>query len=456
MNIAIFGLGYVGSVSTACLAAAGHRVIGVDVDPYKLSLLQQGRAPVTEPGLDEILARVVGDGRVTVTSDTASAVRASEVSLICVGTPSQRNGSLESMFLERAIEGIGAALAGSNAYHVVAVRSTLLPGVLTSRLIPLLERTSGRRVGEDLGVCVNPEFLREGSAIRDFEHPPFTLVGETDRRAGDVLLSVYAHLTAPSHRVLPDEASMVKYASNNFHAIKVAFANEIGALSQELGIDGRQVMRIFCEDRDLNISPRYLRPGFGFGGSCLPKDLRALTYVSRARDLTTPLLASVLPSNEAHIARVVNAIIDTRSRRVGLLGLSFKDGSDDLRESPFVTLAETLIGKGLTLSICDPDVALGQLVGRNRAYIEEHLPHVAQLLTADAEQLVRDSDVVVIGKRVLTPEQLAGLLRTGQTVIDLLGVDLGRDVIRPWSGGGERNEGAPVPALGAGSVGAQV
>ena len=456
MNIAIFGLGYVGSVSAACLAAAGHRVIGVDVDPYKLSLLQQGRAPVTEPGLDEILERVVREGRLTVTSDTAAAVRASEVSLICVGTPSRRNGSLESMFLERAIEGIGAALAGSNAYHVVAVRSTLLPGVLMSQLIPLLERASGRRVGEDVGVCVNPEFLREGSAIRDFEHPPFTVVGETDRRAGDVLLSVYSHLAAPTHRVLPDEASMVKYASNNFHAIKVAFANEIGALSQELGIDGRQVMRIFCEDRDLNISPRYLRPGFGFGGSCLPKDLRALTYVGRARDLTTPLLSSVLPSNEAHIARVVNTIIDAKSRRVGLLGLSFKDGSDDLRESPFVTLAETLIGKGLTLVICDPDVALGQLVGRNRAYIEEHLPHVAQLLTDDPEQLIRDSDVIVIGKRVLTAEQLTAALRADQTIIDLLGVDLGREVIRPWGRVSVDRSAAPVSAVDAGSVSAQV
>ena len=449
MNIAIFGLGYVGSVSAACLAAAGHTVIGVDVDPHKLALLRKGRAPVTEPGLDELLERVVREGRVTVTDDTAAAVQSTQVSLICVGTPSRRNGSLDSDYLERAIEGIGVALAASREYHVVAVRSTLLPGVLTSQLIPLLERASGRRVGHDIGVCVNPEFLREGSAIRDFEDPPFTLVGETDARAGDVLLGAYAHLSAPTHRVRPDEASMVKYSSNNFHAIKVAFANEIGAVCHELGIDGREVMRIFSEDRHLNISPRYLRPGFGFGGSCLPKDLRALTYVSRARDLTTPLLNNVLPSNEAHIARVVDAIIGTRKRRVGLLGLSFKDGSDDLRESPYVTLAETLIGKGIALRICDPDVALGQLIGRNRAYIEAHLPHIAQLLAADAEELIADSEVVVIGKRILDQPRLARALRADHIVVDLLGVDVGRDVIRPWAGtAGDSN----TEILGAGSA----
>lgn len=434
MNIAIFGLGYVGSVSAACLAAAGHRVVGVDVDAYKLLLLRQGRAPVTEPGLDELLERVVREGRLTVTDDTAAAVQSTQLSLICVGTPSRRNGSLDSDYLERAVEGIGVALAASREYHVVAVRSTLLPGVLTSQLIPLLQRTSGRRIGRDIGVCVNPEFLREGSAIRDFEDPPLTLVGETDGRAGDVLLTAYSHLSAPTHRVRPDEASMVKYASNNFHAIKVAFANEIGAVCHDLGIDGREVMRIFCEDHHLNISARYLRPGFAFGGSCLPKDLRALTYVSRARDLTTPLLNSVLPSNEAHITRLVDAIIETRKRRVGLLGLSFKDGSDDLRESPYVTLAERLIGKGITLRICDPDVALGQLIGRNRAYIEAHLPHIAQLLATDAEELIADSEVILIGKRILDQPRLTRAFRAGHIVFDLLGIDVGRQVLRPWAG----------------------
>ena len=432
MKIAIFGLGYVGSVSAACLAAAGHEVTGVDVDPAKLDLIRQGQSPVTEPDLDDWLRKGVASEQITVTSDTREAVRRSAVSLICVGTPSRRNGSLESTYLERVIEEIGNALVDHAAYHVVAVRSTLLPGVLEGRLIPLLERASGRTVGRDVGVCVNPEFLREGSAIRDFLAPPFTIVGETDSRAGDVLLGAYAHLNAPVHRVRPDEASMVKYASNAYHALKVAFANEIGALSQQLDIDGRQVMRVFCEDRDLNISARYLTPGFGFGGSCLPKDLRALNYVAKDRDLSTPLLSSVIPSNDAHIARVVDAVLESGKRNVTLLGLSFKSGSDDLRESPFVTLAEALIGKGLTLRVCDPDVALGRLIGRNRAYIDERLPHVAQLMADDWEATAASADVVIVAKRIGDPSRLAELLRPSQLVIDLVGLDALGSALRPW------------------------
>jgi GDP-mannose 6-dehydrogenase len=434
MNIAIFGLGYVGSVSAACLAAAGHRVIGVEVEPQKLALLQRGQPPVTEPHLDELLVEAIASGRLRVTGDAADALRDADLSLLCVGTPSRRNGSLDSRFLERVVEQIGAALAGRPSYHVVAVRSTLLPGVLASRLIPLLEQVSGRRVGVDIGVCVNPEFLREGSAISDFEHPPFTLVGETDRRAGDLLLRAYCHLQAPVHRVRPDEASMVKYASNVFHATKIAFANEIGAVCQQLGLDGQTVMRVFCEDRDLNISPRYLRPGFGFGGSCLPKDLRAIVHVSKELDVASPLLSSVIPSNDAHIQRVVDAILDMRKRRVALLGLSFKTGSDDLRESPFVRLAESLIGKGVSLRIYDPDVALDQVVGRNRSYVEEHLPHVGHLVTSDLADAVAGCDAVIVGKKVAPVDTLRAVLGGERIVIDLVGIaDLGT-AIRPWAG----------------------
>jgi len=432
MKIAVFGLGYVGSVSAACLAAAGHHVMGVDVDPVKLDSIRQGRSPVTEPDLDEWLGRGVATGHITVSADTRDAVLRSELSLLCVGTPSRRNGSLESSYLERVVEEIGVALAGQSAYHVVGVRSTLLPGVLESKLIPLLERASGRVVGRDIGVCVNPEFLREGSAIKDFQSAPFTIVGESDRRAGDVLLGAYAHLKAPVHRVRPDEASMVKYASNAYHALKVAFANEIGALSQQLGIDGRQVMRVFCEDRDLNISKRYLTPGFGFGGSCLPKDLRALNYLAKDRDLSTPLLGSVIASNEAHIGRVVDTVLDSGRRRVTLLGLSFKSGSDDLRESPFVKLAEALLGKGMSLRVCDPDVALGRLIGRNRAYIDERLPHLAQLMSDDWEAAARDAEVVIVAKRIGDPAQLAGLVRPDQLVVDLVGLDVLEGAVRPW------------------------
>jgi GDP-mannose 6-dehydrogenase len=441
MRIAIFGLGYVGSVSAACLAAAGHDIIGVDLDPHKLSLIRQGRSPVTEPGLDELLGEALARQKLAVTDDTALALRDADVSLVCVGTPSRRNGSLETLYLERVIDGIGRALAGGSTYHVVAIRSTLLPGVLESTLIPRLESTSGRSVARDLGVCVNPEFLREGSAIRDFASPPFTLIGAADSRAGDRLAGIYAHLSAPLYRVAPAEASMVKYASNGFHAVKVAFANEIGALCEQLAMDGREVMRIFCEDRDLNISPRYLRPGFGFGGSCLPKDLRALTYLGKERDVTTPLLSSVLGSNDAHIQRVVNTVLENGSRQVALIGLSFKVGSDDLRESPFVRLAEALIGKGVRLRVFDPDVALGAVFGRNRAYLEEHLPHVWHAATDTLEDAVADAGLIIVGKRVPGIERLAALRGDHQTIVDLVGVEHLTGALRPW--GVSRSEGHP-------------
>jgi len=432
MTIAIFGMGYVGSVSAACLASVGHSVIGVDVDEHKLSMIRQGRSPINEPGLDALLGRMVTNGLLRATNDTVSAVHAADISLICVGTPSRRNGSLESGYLEKVMHAVGTALKGRTEYHVIAVRSTLLPGVLSSRLIPILEEASGRKVGTNLGVCVNPEFLREGSAIKDFENPPYTVIGESDTRAGDALLRVYAHLSAPVHRVAPDEASMVKYASNNFHALKVAFANEIGAICQKLEIDGQQVMRVFCEDRELNISPRYLRPGFGFGGSCLPKDLRAITYVAKDRDVTTPLLNSVLASNDAHIQRVVDVVLEERRKSVLMIGLSFKVGSDDLRESPFVRLAQALIGNGVPLRIYDPDVALRDVFGRNRAYVDEHLPHVGQLVAHRLDDVLVAADVVIVGKKLPEIAGLPSRLR-GQMVIDLVGVPELHGAVRPWA-----------------------
>jgi len=434
MKIALFGLGYVGAVSASCFAAAGHDVTGVDVDQSKVDLVRQGRSPVTEPGLDALLAEQVASGRLTATTDTTAAVRASDISLVCVGTPSRRNGSLESSYLERVVQQIGVALRGQAAYHVVVIRSTVLPGVVESVLKPLIEESSGRTVGDDLGLCTNPEFLREGSAIRDFQQPPFTIVGESDPRAGDLLLQAYAHVTAPVRRVRPAEASMIKYASNAYHALKVSFSNEIGALCQQLDIDGRQVMRVFCEDRDLNVSHRYLQPGFGFGGSCLPKDLRALNYVAREHDLSTPLMASVIASNEAHIARVVDVVLDSGKRKIAMLGLSFKRGTDDLRESPFVTLAESLIGKGASLGVCDPDVTVGHLVGRNRAYIEERLPHVAQLMTSDWRELIKGADVVIVAKRLEGMDDLASVVRDDQLIIDLVGIDGLKATYRPWAG----------------------
>jgi GDP-mannose 6-dehydrogenase len=434
VNIAIFGLGYVGSVSAACLAAAGHRVIGVDVDGHKLELIRSGKAPVQEPGLDELLERFVSSGQLTVESVTERAVENTQISLVCVGTPSRRNGSLDSTYLERVLQDIGRALARTGAYHVIAIRSTLLPGVLSSRLVPLIERASGGRAGQDFGVCVNPEFLREGSAIKDFQNPPFTVIGADDDRAARVLRQVYGHLDAPVQMMLQDEASLVKYASNAFHALKVSFANEIGALCQSLGVDGRRVMQVFCEDHELNISSKYLRPGFGFGGSCLPKDLRAITYLGKDLDVTTPLLSSVLPSNDAQIQRVVDAVLDQSRRRVGLIGLSFKTNSDDLRESPFVRLAEALIGKGISLRVFDPDVAIGKVFGRNRAYVEERLPHVAQLFVDGLPDVAAASDILIVGKRVPGIEAIKTLRTPDHLVIDLAGIDDIGDCYRPWSG----------------------
>ena len=451
MKIAVFGLGYVGTVTAACLGDAGHDIVGIDVEPLKLDLLRQGCSPVTEPHLDELLAKVISAGRLRVTNDTVDALREADISLVCVGTPSRRNGGPESQYLERVAESIGLALAQRTGYHVVAVRSTLLPGVLESRLIPILEKASKRRVGGELGVCVNPEFLREGSAIADFMRPPFTVIGESDARAGDVLLGAYAHLQVPVHRVKPDEASMIKYASNAYHAMKVAFANEIGALSQQVGVDGRQVMHVFGQDRDLNISSRYLTPGFGFGGSCLPKDLRALNYLAKQLDLATPLLANVLPSNDAHIQRVVDCVLESGRRRVTLLGLSFKTGSDDLRESPFVTLAEALLGKGIELRICDPDVVLGQLVGRNKAYINERLPHLAELVSADWIATVSASEVVIVGKLIAGSDRISAALRDRSVVIDLVGIETLGPAFRPWSGAGFRHPaGTPLTVRGDG------
>jgi GDP-mannose 6-dehydrogenase len=417
----------------APLARDGHRVIGVDVDQHKLALIRAGRSPVSEPGLDDLLSQLVTSGRVQVTDDVAVAVRDSELSLVCVGTPSRRNGSLDTTYLERVMRQIGTALASTPGYHVVTIRSTVLPGVVQSRLVPLLEEASNKQAGVEFGVCVNPEFLREGSAVEDFEHPPFTLIGTTDARAGDVLQSVYGHVEAPVHRLLPDEASMVKYASNLFHAVKVAFANEIGAVSEQLGVDGQTIMRIFCEDRHLNISPRYLRPGFGFGGSCLPKDLRAMVYLARQLDVEAPLVGSILHSNDAHIQRVVDTVLETRHRGVALLGLSFKIGSDDLRESPFVRLAEALIGKGVALGIYDPDVALSEVFGRNQAYVQEHLPHVGQLLGSTLADVLTPADVVIVGKRVTGVDRWSTIARSDQTVIDLVGIPELGDVVRPWA-----------------------
>ena len=418
MNIAVFGLGYVGCVSAACLADREHQVVGVDVDPHKVALVAKGEASVIEPGLDDLLASVVKRGLLRATTDTADAVRGCDVSLVCVGTPSLLNGSLDVTAILRVMEQIGEALSQSDRYHVIAVRSTLLPGFLDT-LIGVIERSSGRTVGAEIGLCVNPEFLREGTAISDFQTPPFTVIGSFDARSADLVEGLYTGIAAPVYRVSARSASMVKYASNAFHALKVSFANEMGVLCSSLGIDSHEVMDVFVQDRRLNVSAAYLRPGFAFGGSCLPKDLRALLYAAKTNDVEVPVLRSVLPSNDLHIQRVVDTLTALEYRDVALLGLSFKPGTDDLRESPLVRLAEALIGKGFRLSIYDSDVSMSNVFGRNRAYIERVLPHISDLLKTDLDQVVGGAQVVIIGKRSEAADKVRRQIRADQRIIDL-------------------------------------
>jgi GDP-mannose 6-dehydrogenase len=421
MNIAVFGLGYVGCVSAACLAQMGHRVTGVDVNPQKVGMIGRGEPPIIEAGLDGLLSDVVRNGSLKVTTSACAAVRTSEVTMICVGTPGRVNGSFDTRGLERVIQEVGEALSSSRVYHVVAIRSTLLPGVLEERIIPLIEAASGRKAGPDFGVCVNPEFLREGSAIKDFRSPPFILIGELNARDGDILAHAYEGLDASVCRLTPDAAAIVKYVSNAYHALKVAFVNEIGTLCRQLDIDSHQVMDVFIRDRTLNISPAYLKPGFAFGGSCLPKDIRALLYAAKHRDVSMPVLEAVLPSNDLHIQRVMDLVASLDRRRVSLIGLSFKRGTDDLRESPLVRLAEALIGKGFALTIYDTDVSLSNVFGRNREYIERVLPHVNQLLSTDLIRVVNDAEVLIVGKQFPEFVDMKDRLRPEQVVIDLNG-----------------------------------
>jgi GDP-mannose 6-dehydrogenase len=423
MRVAIFGLGYVGTVCAACLARFGHEVIGVDVNDEKNAQISAGRSPIVEPGLEELIREAVEAGRLEATRDHTRAIEATELSLICVGTPSRRNGSLDTSHVEEVARDIGRALKRRKEPHTVVVRSTLLPGTTLSLVQPALEQESGLRCGEDLGLAYNPEFLRESSAVADFHDPPYTLVGGIDEASARAAAELYADLEAPLHLVTIPEAEMAKYAANAFHATKIVFANEIAAFSHAAGVDGRRVMDLLVQDTRLNISPAYLRPGFAFGGSCLPKDVRALLHAARQRDVELPLLQSVPESNEVQLGRGIELVQAQPGKRVGVLGLSFKAGTDDLRESPVVQLVETLVGKGYDVRIYDGNVNLARLLGTNRAYIEAVVPHLADLMVDDADQLLASCDTVVIGND--SPEfveLIAGV--DSQPVVDLVGLSL--------------------------------
>jgi GDP-mannose 6-dehydrogenase len=405
------------------LAREGHNVIGVDVDPAKLQLIADGKTPVVEEGMVELMAKVVASGRVSVTVDAAQALRDSELSLICVGTPSATNGSQDQSAVLRLAEQLGSALRDIARPHTFVFRSTLVPGTVEDVLRPILAKASGKRESADFFVCFQPEFLREGTSIRDYDNPPFTIVGANGPEPVQQLKTLFGHLPCDFHVTSVRAAEMVKYCCNNFHALKITFANETARLCEALGVDPYEVMDLVCRDTQLNISRAYLKPGFAFGGSCLPKDLRATLYLAKQRDVELPMHAGILPSNRVHIDRAIEKIMESGKRRVGMIGLAFKSGTDDLRESPMVLLAEYLLGKGLALVVYDPEVHLSSLLGANRKYIESHVPHIGGLIRRDLEAVVSDSEVLVLGlndKR--TVEELKRLARPDQIVVDLVNI----------------------------------
>lgn len=423
MKISVFGLGYVGCVSAVCLAARGHEVVGVDVNETKVAMIAAGTAPLVEERIAELTAEVVASGALTASADVHAAITGTDVSLVCVGTPSAPNGSLSTAYLEKVASEIGTALAArapDAGRHTVVFRSTMLPGTCEELLVPILDQASGLVAGRDFGVAVNPEFLREGSSVRDFHDPPKTVVGELDEASGTPVLALYEGLPGPVFRVPVRVAEMTKYADNSFHALKIGFANEVGAVCAALGLDSHQVMEIFLADRKLNISPAYLKPGFAFGGSCLPKDLRGLVYAARRADVAVPILSHVLPSNDEHLRRAFDLVAATGRRKVGVFGLSFKPGTDDLRESPMVELCERLVGKGYSLKIYDANVALSRLMGANREYITERLPHLSDVLTDSVDDVLDHGEVLLVG--TTEPAVVAALDgATGErTIIDLV------------------------------------
>lgn len=420
MKLSIFGLGYVGCVSAACFAREGHSVIGVDINGAKVRMIAGGQSPIIEAGIDDLVSDMVRSGALRATTDANEAVAESDLSLICVGTPGQPNGRIDLSHIIAVCREIGAALRNKDTHHTVVVRSTVLPGTTEEHIVPALSEASGKTLGDGFDVCVNPEFLREGTAIKDFYDPPFTLIGGTTEGAAARVAELYAGIDAPTHIVEIRAAEMVKYACNSFHGLKVSFANEIGNVCKALGIDSHRVMEIFCEDTKLNLSRAYLRPGFAFGGSCLPKDLRAISYRARQLDVDTPVLDAIMASNRQQIERAADMVLRAGNRRIGVLGLSFKEGTDDLRESPMVALAEILIGKGMQLAIYDPLVSQAGLMGANREFIERHIPHIWSLMHESLDSVIDQSDTLVLGSRGHELVSVPAERLARHTVIDLV------------------------------------
>ncbi len=434
MRICVLGLGYVGTVSAGCLAQQGHEVIGVDPEPRKVDLVNAGKSPIIETDIGRIIEHQVALGRLAATTDAIDAVQRSDLILVCVGTPSRANGDIDLTYIRRVAAEIGEAMRHHAGAPAVVIRSTMLPGTMREVVIPILEASSGRRAGAEFGVCLNPEFLREGTAVHDYFHPPKTVIGQFNQASGDLLASLYAHLDAPMIRTEIETAEMVKYADNAWHALKVGFANEIGNVCKGLDVDGHRVMDIFCKDTKLNLSPYYLKPGFAFGGSCLPKDLRALLYKAKSMDMSLPILASILPSNEQQIDRGVRAVIDRGEKKVGVLGFSFKAGTDDLRESPVVELTERLIGKGFDLKIYDQNVSIASVHGANRDYILNHIPHISRLMVASVDEVLDHAQTIVIGNAAPEFQDVPRRLNNSQNVIDLVRISTSRSVAGVYEG----------------------
>jgi len=434
LKVSIFGLGYVGTVCAGCLAREGHEIIGVDPVRTKVQLVNAGKSPIIEADIEEIIANAVKTSRLRATDDTVQAILDTDISFVCVGTPSQINGNLDLTHVRHVCEQLGQALKDKTARHTVVIRSTILPGTMRRLVIPVLEENSGKKAGKDFGVCNNPEFLREGSAVMDFALPSKTVIGELDRVSGDALAALYAKLDAPLIRTDVETAEMIKYIDNSWHALKIGFANEIGNLCKSFSIDAHRAMEIFCQDKKLNISSAYLKPGFAFGGSCLPKDLRALAYSAKLHDLELPILNAILPSNELQVARGLQLIMEKGRKRIGILGFSFKEGTDDLRESPMIEIIERLTGKGYDLRIYDKNVQVARLVGANRDFILNRIPHISRLMVDNIDAVLQHAETIVIGNKSTEFESVPQRLHTGQCLVDFVRISNYRSNNGEYSG----------------------
>ena len=434
LKVSIFGLGYVGTVCAGCLAREGHEIIGVDPVRTKVQLVNAGKSPIIEADIEDIIADAVMSGRLRATEDSVQAILDTDVSFVCVGTPSQINGNLDLTHVRHVCEQLGQGLKDKTARHTVVIRSTILPGTMRRVVIPVLEENSGKKAGKDFGVCNNPEFLREGSAVVDFAFPSKTVIGELDEASGDAVATLYTRLNAPLIRTDIETAEMIKYIDNSWHALKIGFANEIGNLCKSFSIDAHRAMEIFCQDKKLNISSAYLKPGFAFGGSCLPKDLRALAYSAKLHDLELPILNSILPSNELQVSRGLQLIMEKGHKRVGILGFSFKEGTDDLRESPMIEIIERLTGKGYDLRIYDKNVQVARLVGANRDFILNRIPHISKLMVDNVDAILQHAETIVIGNKSAEFESVPQKLRTGQYLVDFVRISNYRSNNGEYSG----------------------